>query len=189
MSDSIPPAYRVVMVGDSMVGKTCLLANLCGEAFDERPRPTVGAAWVAYAHEFRNQRISLQIWDTAGQEMYRSLGPLYYRGATGAMIVYDVSNPASFRAVGRWANELLAVAGTDAVVFVIANKSDLPREVPDTEGIDFAQEQGYEWFATSALTGNGVQEAFTALAERIAAGKLVTVQDAEIPTATGRSCC
>jgi small GTP-binding protein len=80
---------RVVIIGDSMVGKTCLIARLCGDPFDAEPQPTVGACWIAYAHEFRGGRISLQNWDTAGQEIYRSLGPLYYRGAEGAMVVYS----------------------------------------------------------------------------------------------------
>jgi small GTP-binding protein len=179
--------HRVVLVGDSSVGKTSLLACLCGERFDPELPPTVGAGWAEYTREVRGRAVSLEIWDTAGQEAYRALGPLYYRTAAAAALVYDASSRGSFEALPRWAEEFASIAGSESAVFVIANKADLPRAVPDQEGREFAQRQGYEWFLASALTGEGVAEAFAAIAER-AAPPLSPAKVAPVPSQK-KPCC
>jgi small GTP-binding protein len=135
------------------------------DKFDDAEQPTIGATWQLWARDQKGEKIELQIWDTAGQETFKSLGPLYYRGAVAAVVVYDVTNRVTFTSVEQWINDFVSIAGTETVIYVIGNKidkSDL-RTVPDAEGKDWAEQRGYGFFETSAQTGSNVGPMFDAL--------------------------
>jgi small GTP-binding protein len=121
MTQAGPFRARVVIIGDSSVGKTSLLSSLLGSAFNPHTEPTVGANWQSYTPPNRPNALQLQLWDTAGQERYRSLGPLYYRGAVGGVVVYDVTNRCSFDNVRTWISAFQNTAGTEAALIVVGN--------------------------------------------------------------------
>jgi small GTP-binding protein len=160
---------RIVAIGDSAVGKTCLISRLMEERFNPREQTTIGANWQLFIHDIGSDRIELQIWDTAGQEMFRSLGPLYYRSAVGAVAVYDVTNRSSLNNLDSWIAAFTATAGTDVTIAIAANKCDLQdaRQVTVKEGKDWATARGYFVYETSAKTGQNVPALFRALAEMV----------------------
>jgi small GTP-binding protein len=182
---------RVVVVGDSSVGKTSLLAVLMGDGFNAFEQNTVGANWHLRVQEAGGRRVELQIWDTAGQERYRSLGPLYYRTAAAAVVVFDVSSRASFASVGPWADAVTAVAGAETVVVVVGNKADLAdaREVQFQDGAEWARERGFDFAETSAKTAEGVQQLFDLVAERVAARACARTAESALGDAGPRQCC
>lgn len=160
---------RVVAIGDASVGKTSILNRLMEQKFDPYEQSTVGANWQLYVREVGGYRVEIQIWDTAGQEKFRSLGPLYYRSSVGAIVVYDVTNRASFRSVEEWIENFTNVAGTEVVVMLVGNKCDLTeqREVTAKEALDWARPRGYAVYETSAKTGENIESVFEALAEAL----------------------
>jgi small GTP-binding protein len=160
---------RIVAIGDSAVGKTCLINRLMEERFNPTEPTTIGANWQLFIYEIGADRIELQIWDTAGQEKFRSLGPLYYRNAVGAVAVYDVTNRSSFNNLDSWIAAFTATAGTDVTIAIAANKCDLQdaRQVTVKEGKDWATARGYLVYETSAKTGQNVPTLFRALAEMV----------------------
>jgi small GTP-binding protein len=161
---------RVVMIGDSAVGKTSLLNRAMGCKFNREEMATVGANWHLYTHECSGSQVELQIWDTAGQEKYRALGPLYYRTAVGAVVVYDITRRSSFDNVQRWIASFVGTAGTNVVIIVVGNKSDetVGRQVTEREALDWCEAHQYDWYETSAKTGSNVQTVFEMLAEKVA---------------------
>jgi small GTP-binding protein len=167
------PQYRIVAIGDPAVGKTCILNRLMEDKFDELEPSTVGATWQLFTQDRNGQKLEIQIWDTAGQEKFRALGPLYYRGAVGAVVVYDVTNRQSFSNVEGWIEGFTAVAGSDSAIVVMGNKTDRDsyREVPEREGQEWARERNITFFETSAKTGDNVSDAFKALTEAIVSTK------------------
>jgi small GTP-binding protein len=160
---------RVVAIGDSAVGKTSLVSRLMEERFDPGEAPTIGANWQLYVHEFNCERVELQIWDTAGQEKFRSLGPLYYRSASGAIAVFDVTRRSSFESLDSWISAFTEVAGLQVTVVIAANKSDMDheRQVSQKESQDWARQRGCMLYETSAKTGENVAQLFRALAEEV----------------------
>jgi small GTP-binding protein len=184
---------RIVTIGEPSVGKTSIL-NRVMDKFDDLEQPTVGAAWQLVTQTKGGQEIELQIWDTAGQEKFRALGPLYYRGAVVAVVVYDVTNRASFDSVEPWIEGFTAVAGSESAIVVVGNKTDLEdaRDVSQKEGRDWAIERGLRFFETSAKTGANVKELFEALAEivatRMTPGRRSPATDL-IAQEEGQGCC
>jgi small GTP-binding protein len=161
---------RVVLIGDSSVGKTSIVNRLIDERFNANEQTTVGANWQLYSTVIDGMRVEFQIWDTAGQEKFRSLGPLYYRNALGAVAVFDVTSRPSFENIGGWITAFTAVAGAETVVVIAANKCDAEgpaRRVGAKEAIDWATECGAQVFETSAMTGQNVKQLFEALAEEV----------------------
>jgi small GTP-binding protein len=166
---------RVVMIGNASVGKTSILNRLREDRFDPNESSTIGANWLLFPHEFNGTPMEMQIWDTAGQEKFKALGPLYYRLAVGAVAVYDVTNRQSFEDLEEWIQSFLSVVA-DSVVVIIGNKADLSgiREVTSDDGIEFAKTFNFPYFETSALTGANVAEAFDAIMLAIASRKRVS---------------
>ncbi|XP_062199781.1 ras-related protein RABA3-like [Phragmites australis] len=162
--------FKVVVVGDSAVGKTQLLARFTRDEFALDSKSTIGVEFQTRTLTLHRKRVKAQIWDTAGQERYRAVTSAYYRGALGAMVVYDVSRRATFEHVARWVEELRAHADGSTVVALIGNKADMPaarREVAADEGARLAEEQGLFFSEASALTGDNVERAFLTLLEEI----------------------
>ncbi|XP_020551200.1 ras-related protein RABA3 isoform X2 [Sesamum indicum] len=157
--DKIDYVFKVVVIGDSAVGKTQLLSRFAKNEFCLDSKSTIGVEFQTRTVNINSKFVKAQIWDTAGQE----------RGALGAMLVYDVTKRQSFDHVARWVEELRAHADNSIVIALIGNKADLAdlRTVPTEDAVEFAENQGLYFFETSALSGENVDTAFRKLLEEI----------------------
>lgn len=161
--------YRVVLLGDPFVGKTALIGR-----FIENERPanyneTIGAAFHTFTQKINDKSVTLQIWDTAGHEKYRALGPVYYRNACAGILVYDVTNRRSFENLPQWVQSFRESVNQNVPLFIVGNKVDLEDElqVDVAQGQQFAQESNFRFFSTSALTGFNVNFLFQKVAEEV----------------------
>jgi small GTP-binding protein len=172
---------RVVLVGEPSVGKTSILSRLVQHQFHPNQTPTIGASYQIYVVDMNSIKIELQIWDTAGQEKFRALGPIYYRNATGAIAVFDITNRTSFENLGLWIASFTEAAGDGATLAIAGNKADLEsaREVTDAKAREFAIGQKAEYYETSASTGQSIEQMFTELAKRIICARNLTELQAE----------
>ncbi|RLM55778.1 ras-related protein RABA3-like [Panicum miliaceum] len=162
--------FKIVVIGDSAVGKTQLLGRFTRDEFFLDSKSTIGIEFQTRTVDIARRRVKAQIWDTAGQERYRAVTSAYYRGALGAMLVYDVTRRHTFEHAARWVDELRAHADKSIVVMLIGNKADLAaagRSVPADEAAAFAEEQGLFFSEASALNGENVERAFLRLLEEI----------------------
>jgi small GTP-binding protein len=169
---------RIVFVGDTGVGKTSLIRRFVSDEFVPTESATVGAVHYTHDVQFGGETVKLQIWDTAGQEQYRALGPIYYRNARAGIAVCDLTNPDSIDGLARWIDAYRANADESFVV-VAANKGDL---IDDTEVttavISRVESLRAKCIVTSAETGEGVQELFFAVAQHfLEAGDPVGLAD------------
>lgn len=154
-------SLKIVVVGDSGVGKTCLLLRFVRDDWEGETQPTLGVEFLTKVVPTDEHSIQLQLWDTAGQELFRSVTRGYYRGAAGALIVFDLTSRDSFNSVDRWYQDLKEVARSDVITVLIGNKLDLEdkRAVTTEEAREFAEARGMEYFETSAKTGDNVPKA------------------------------
>ncbi|WOL19152.1 ras-related protein RABA4d-like [Canna indica] len=161
--------FKIVVIGDSAVGKTQLLGRFTKDEFYFDSKSTIGVEFQTRTITLNRKRIKAQIWDTAGQERYRAITSAYYRGALGAMLVYDITKRQSFDHVARWIDELRANADNSIVVMLMGNKSDLAekRAVAAADAVEFAEEQGLFFSEASAFSGENVEGAFLRLLEEI----------------------
>lgn len=159
---------KVCIIGDTDVGKTSLSTRYCHGEFPNNSTPTIGASFLQRRVVVDNIEISLQIWDTAGQERFRSMAPMYYRGAKAAICVFDVTNEESFNRVSTWLRDLKSHADPNVVICLAGNKCDKPATFDLSKCEALARSLGGVYFSTSALTGEGVQEIFETLARRVA---------------------
>ena len=157
-------SLKVVVVGDSGVGKTCMLIRFVRDQFDEESQPTLGVEFLTKIVETGRSKIQLQLWDTAGQELFRSVTRGYYRGSAGALLVFDLTNRDSFDNIERWLRDIRDVARSDVVTLLIGNKADLPdkRQVTTEEAEAFAKAHGMQYFETSAKTGANIKSSIDA---------------------------
>mmetsp|Transcript_40337 Transcript_40337/g.128185 ORF Transcript_40337/g.128185 Transcript_40337/m.128185 type:complete len:206 (+) Transcript_40337:152-769(+) len=161
--------FKFIVIGDQNVGKTCLLLQFTEKQFRMDHAPTIGVEFAARQITIENKQIKLHIWDTAGLESFRALTRSYYRGACGALLVYDITNRDSFNHVAGWLEQARQNASATMAVLLVANKCDLQqqRQVPTEEGAQFARAHGLMFAETSASTGVNVEEAFGQVARRI----------------------
>lgn len=150
---------KVVLIGDVNVGKTSLAVRFTRDKFDQHLKHTIGASFITKVAIVHGDVISFQIWDTAGQERYKSLVPMYLRGAHIAFIVYDVTDQTSFRNVDFWL-DALQHHGDMATAVLVANKCDLESAVDETMAVNYAMERGIQFVTTSAKTGYNVEQLF-----------------------------
>ncbi|KAF8379771.1 hypothetical protein HHK36_029220 [Tetracentron sinense] len=169
VAEKIDYVFKVVVIGDSAVGKTQILARFTKNDFCFDSKSTIGVEFQTRTLTINSKVIKAQIWDTAGQERYRAVTSAYYRGALGAMLVYDITKRQSFDHVARWVEELRAHADNSIVIMLIGNKADLVdlRAVPTEDAVEFAENQGLFFSETSALNGDNVESAFFKLLEGI----------------------
>ncbi|EAY12547.1 small GTP-binding protein, putative [Trichomonas vaginalis G3] len=160
---------RVVVIGDSAVGKTSILNHLIENKFNQYEQSTVGANYQLYCEEVNDQKIEMQIWDTAGQEKFRSLAPIYFRNSAAAVAVYDQTCRQSFEHLETWIRTFTEIAGTDTVITIAANKCDLidSIDIPFDEASEWAKTRGFNITSTSACSGEGVKQLFSALAHKL----------------------
>ncbi|TKW23425.1 hypothetical protein SEVIR_4G291200v4 [Setaria viridis] len=161
--------FKIVVIGDSAVGKTQLLGRFTRDEFFLDSKSTIGIEFQTRTVDIARRRVKAQIWDTAGQERYRAVTTAYYRGALGAVLVYDVTRRRTFDHAARWVDELRAHADKSIVVMLVGNKADLAagRAVAADEAAAFAEEQGLFFSEASALSGENVERAFLRLLEEI----------------------
>ena len=161
---------KLVLLGDSGVGKSSISIRLACGQFDEYTEPTIGAAFLSKTIQYDDiNRVKLEIWDTAGQERYRALAPMYYRGASLAAVVYDVTDRTSFEGAKRWINELNSHASPDITISLIGNKIDLPidkRVITSEEGQETATRLNALFFETSAKTSNNIESIFVTMLKK-----------------------
>lgn len=136
--------FKVVLIGDSGVGKSNIMSRYLKDEFSIETKTTVGVEFGAKKIELSGSNIKAQIWDTAGQERYKSITNAYYKGSRGALLVYDITRRDSFLNVDRWISELRTNGDPDVTIILIGNKSDLDqdRQVPREEGQGKAKEYG-----------------------------------------------
>jgi len=154
--------YKVVLIGDSGVGKSNLLSRFTRNEFNLETKSTIGVEFATRSIQTDGKVIKAQIWDTAGQERYRAITSAYYRGAVGALLVYDIAKSVTFKNVERWLTELRENAAGNIVIMLVGNKSDLRhlREVQTETGREFSEKNGLLFIETSALDSTNVEEAF-----------------------------
>jgi len=154
--------YKVVLIGDSGVGKSNLLSRFTRNEFNLETKSTIGVEFATRSIQADGKTIKAQIWDTAGQERYRAITSAYYRGAVGALLVYDIAKNVTFKNVERWLTELRENAAPNIVIMLVGNKSDLRhlREVPTETAKEFAEKNSLSFIETSALESTNVELAF-----------------------------
>ncbi|KAK7395472.1 hypothetical protein VNO78_16031 [Psophocarpus tetragonolobus] len=154
--------FKVVLIGDSAVGKSNLLSRFARNEFDSNSKATIGVEFQTQVVEIDGKEIKAQIWDTAGQERFRAVTSAYYRGAVGALVVYDISRRCTFHSIKRWLEELSTQNDSTVARMLVGNKCDLEniREVSTEEGKSLAEEEGLFFMETSALDATNVQTAF-----------------------------
>lgn len=158
-------AVKVVLLGESGVGKTAILNRYIGNTFIENQPQTIGANFQQKVESYQGRKITLSIWDTAGQEIYRTLTPMYYRDAHMALIIFSVVDKISFDAVEEWVNQV-KTSSPDVIMIICGNKDDIQeRAVTFEDGLNMAEKLGVSYVETSALNGHGVDFAFQSLIE------------------------
>jgi small GTP-binding protein len=164
-----PLSFKIVLAGDSSVGKSSIVERLVQDTFRAEATSTCGADFSTYYVPVDSATVRLQIWDTAGQDRFHSVAKSYFRNAVGAILVYDLTSITSFDHATLWLNDLIDLALPNAYILLIGNKSDLEaqREVGNQMVQAFTQKHHLESLETSALTGKGVKEAFARLAFEI----------------------
>ncbi|CAI5499982.1 unnamed protein product [Closterium sp. NIES-64] len=155
--------FKIVLIGDSAVGKSQLLARFARNEFSLESKATIGVEFQTKTIVVDKKVIKAQIWDTAGQERYRAVTSSYYRGAVGALLVYDISKRITFEHCGRWLDELRAHSDSNIFVMLVGNKADLEdqRQVTTAEAKEFSEANRVAFIETSALEALNVEEAFT----------------------------
>lgn len=188
---------KMVLLGDTAVGKSCLTVRFVRNKYSEFQEPTIGAAFLAKNIDYQGQNLKLEIWDTAGQERYRSLAPMYYRGAKVAVVVYDITKKNTLTGAKSWIAELQN-NNHDCIIILVGNKCDLrePGGVYGDDGREYARDHNLIHIESSAKTGYNVKKIFNIICKEILAQPLeeeeatVTI-NSEIRTiySTSNNCC
>lgn len=177
--DATSYIFRVVTIGETAVGKTCLINRLVNDRYNDTESPTIGGNFLMHCEIIDGKKIEMQIWDTAGQEKYRSLSPIYCRDAIVAVIVYDVSKPETFEKLESWIQLFTEVADSESFIYIVGNKSDILEENSTLPEIHrkWAVDHGYDFAITSAKTGDGVEELFHEIALKLNATKITGAEN------------
>ena len=162
--------FKVVVVGDSGVGKTNLIKRFITNEFSENFKATIGVEFMSKTYKINKHLFKIEIWDTAGQERYKSITSAYYKGAKGAFVVYDLTRRATFTNIEKWIGELKTCGNEDVFILLIGNKSDLKdkRQVTGEEAAKKAEELKVAYCETSALEGYNIDFAFDTVVEEVA---------------------
>jgi small GTP-binding protein len=156
-------SFKLIVIGDSAVGKSCLSIKATKGIYDQNYNPTIGFEFLTFFVKVDESNIKLQIWDTCGQEVYRSLISSFYHNSSLAVLVYAINNKNSFMSLESWLNEIKTLGSPDINIFLIGNKADLEekRQIPKEMGEEFCKNHGIQFFLeTSAKTGFNAQNVF-----------------------------
>ena len=172
MTDNNVLSCKIVLLGEAGVGKTCIISRYINQVFEGNTISTNGASYAAKTLHFDDydKSLKVEIWDTAGQEQYRSLTKIFYKDATAAILVYDITRKKSFDEIKNyWYKQLLDCAPSDIVVGLAGNKADLfdREQVSEEEAKEFAKEIKAIFRLTSAMTASGIDELFSAVGKKI----------------------
>ena len=159
--------FSLCLVGNANVGKTSLLKRYCEGIFKEKYTNTIGVDFKIISLRYKDNNIKLHLWDTAGQERFRSITVNYFRNVHGFFFVYEINSKESFEAVDQWLEIAKSYNKNANINFLVANKSDLPREVTSQEGIEYAQKRNLIYFETSAKNNENVDTAFNYMAHKL----------------------
>ena len=167
--DNYELMVKVVIVGDSWVGKTNIMSKYLKNEFHEDSKATVGVEFGSKQFNIQGHQVKAQIWDTAGQERYKAITSAYYKGAKGAFIVYDISRKNTFDSISRWVSDITATADKKITLILIGNKSDLEdqRQVTKEQGEEKAKEFGLAFLETSASSGDNLEKAFSLMINEV----------------------
>ena len=196
--------FKIILIGDIGTGKTNILSRYISNKFGTESKATIGVELSTKTFKINNNIINAQIWDTAGQERYKSLTEAYYKGALGALVIYDITKKSTFENIDKWISDLKISADEKVSIIIIGNKNDLEekREVSKEDGENKAKLNGVSFLETSALTGNNIEIAFKTLVENvynkchndfdtmaqieIIRGKTIKIEE---PKKTRKKCC
>lgn len=182
--------FKIVLIGDSGVGKSNILSRFTRNEFSLDSKSTIGVEFATKTIQIEGKTVKAQIWDTAGQERYRAITSAYYRGAVGAFLIYDITKRQTFENIQRWLRELRDHADSNIVIMMAGNKSDLKhlRAVSTEDAESMAEKEGLSFLETSALEAINIDRAFqTILAEifRIVSKKALAAQAAAAAASSG----
>lgn len=161
--------FKVVLLGEGCVGKTSCVLRYVDDKFNDRHLTTLQASFLSKKLNIRGKRVNLSLWDTAGQERFHALGPIYYRDANGAVLVYDITDADSFAKVKNWIKELRKMLGNEISLAIAGNKIDLEkqRHVSLQQAEEYAKSVGATHFNTSAKMNQGIEELFLHLSQQM----------------------
>ena len=162
--------YKVLLLGDSTVGKTCFLKKYTDKTFQDVHISTIGLDYRVKTMTLKSGKVvKLQIWDTAGQDRFRAITKNYYKGANGIILIYDVTSIQTYENVKNWITQIREEASPNVIIYIAGNKIDLEeeRKIKTEEGQKLAEELGLPFFETSAKTGVNINESFEDLVEKI----------------------
>ena len=154
--------FKLIIVGDTGVGKTNIIGKYIADSFNENTKSTVGVEFFTKSFKINEDYIKLEIWDTAGQERYKSITSAYYKGSNGALLVYDITRTATFDDIEKWINEVKDVVEGDLKFVLVGNKSDLSneRKVETETALAKAQKLKMPLIETSAFNSTNIQKVF-----------------------------
>mmetsp|Transcript_34343 Transcript_34343/g.55454 ORF Transcript_34343/g.55454 Transcript_34343/m.55454 type:complete len:215 (+) Transcript_34343:83-727(+) len=161
--------YKIVLLGEGRVGKTSMVLRYVNNVFSEKQQTTIQASFLSRRLTLGENQVNLAIWDTAGQERFHALGPIYYRDADGALLVYDTTDSESFNKVKNWVKELRKMVGQEIVLCIVGNKIDLDKErqVEKEVAAQYAESVGAIHMEVSAKLGRGVEETFLQITKKM----------------------
>uniref|UniRef100_A0A7N9ANK9 Ras-related protein Rab-19 n=1 Tax=Mastacembelus armatus TaxID=205130 RepID=A0A7N9ANK9_9TELE len=181
--DSFDFLFKIILIGDSNVGKTCVVQNFKSGIFSERQQNTIGVDFTVRTVDIQGKKVKMQVWDTAGQERFRTITQSYYRSAHGAMIAYDITRSSTFDSVVHWIKEVELYGAANVVLVLIGNKCDLEqdRQVQFEQACDLAKEKGIlAALETSAKESQNVEEAFLMMARELLSRNGLSVQQGDV---------
>lgn len=183
LDDSFDFLFKIILIGDSNVGKTCVVQNFKSGAFSEKQQNTIGVDFSVRTLDIDGRRVKMQVWDTAGQERFRTITQSYYRSAHGAIIAYDITRHSTFDSVTHWIKEVELYGASNVLLVLIGNKCDLEeeRQVLFEEACDLAKNRGIlAALETSAKESQNVEDAFMMMARELLARNGLQVQQGEV---------
>ena len=172
MSNEPKYTFKILTLGESGVGKTCILRRFVENKFLKNHLATIGIDFRAKTIQINGYEVKLKIWDTAGEERFRNITNQYYKGADGIILVFDLTNFDTMNKIRDWYNQIKNnTSSNDIGLVLVANKSDLKREVSNEECLNLSKELNIQLYETSALTGEGVNEIFEYITQEIISKK------------------
>lgn len=159
--------FKILLIGDSGVGKTSILLRFTDDSYSESFLSTIGVDFKIKTFEYHNKMIKLQIWDTAGQERFRTITSSYYRGAHGIIVVFDLTDPESYENIKQWLHEITRYANENVCKMLVGNKSDLYEKRMVFSGKEFAESKNIQYIETSAKNCDNIDELFYQITNQI----------------------
>ena len=182
-------SYKIVLLGDSSVGKSCIMDRYINNNFQEYSEVTIGASFGTKDISINGNKLRFEMWDTAGQERYKSLTPMYYRNAMGAIVVYDITNKETFINAESWVQEIIRQRGDECKIILVGNKCDLEEERKVDKEIQ-EKNPNIKYMETSAKSGLNIEKIFMNLAEKIEKKEKTEKNDITIKDINyKKSCC